>query len=101
MPLTPYLLIPVLWFLTTLLGVAQVKKLIQVHEGKRELKHGSAGLIRTMSGWVMIVLWGLATWFLATILGDWGTTGDLQGAIARSMNRLRILLEILAALSDD
>ena len=56
-----------------------VKKLIRVHEAKHELKRGSAGFLRSVSGWSMIALWLMAVWFLATIIGDWGATGDLDG----------------------
>ncbi len=49
----------------------------------------------------MIVFWLMAVWFIATILGDWHVTEDLAGAIDRSWLRLRILLEIAAALSDN
>lgn len=86
---------------SALFGVMPVKKLIQIREAKHELKHGSAGFIRTTSGWFGIVLWLAMTWFCATILGDWFATGDLDGAIDRGWLRLRILLEILAALGDD
>lgn len=83
------------------LSLRPVRKIIEVREAKHELKHGSPGFLRTMSGWIVIAFWGFATWFLATILGDWWATGDLEGAIARSGHRLELLLHILAALSDD
>lgn len=97
----PFLLVPVLLALSSLVGLGPVRKLIQVREAKHELKHGSAGFIRTTSGWFVIVLWLAFTWFAATILGDWWATGDLDGALERAWLRLQILLEILAALSDD
>lgn len=87
----------VLFGLATVIGVAPVVKLIQVYEAKHELKHGSAGFIRSISGWSMIALWLMSAWFFATIIGDWGATGDLDGAIARGWLRLQILLEIAAA----
>ena len=87
--------------IATLLGYRPMRKLIQVQEAKHELKHGSAGFLRTMSGWFVIALWLAFTWFGATILGDWHATGDLEGAIARAWLRLQVLLEILAAFSDD
>ena len=86
---------------STMFGIAPVKKLIEVREAKHELKHGSAGFLRTTAGWFVIVLWLAFTWFGATILGDWWATGDLEGAIARGWLRLRVLLELLAALGDD
>ena len=87
--------------LAALAGSRPMRKLIEVYEAKHELRQGSAGFLRTMSGWFVIVLWLAFTWFGATILGDWWATGDLQGAIDRGWLRLQILLEILAALSDD
>ena len=83
------------------IGIFPIKKLIQVQEAKHELKHGSAGFLRTMSGWIIIAIWLAVTWFLATIVGDWWSTGDLGGAIQRSGRRLELLLHILEALSDD
>ena len=84
----------------TALGIWPVRKLIQVSEAKHELKHGSAGFIRTVSGWSVIALWLMATWFTATIIGDWGATGDLSGAMDRGWLRFRILLEIAVALME-
>ena len=99
--LTPILAGLVLLVVSTLFGVAPVKKLIQVREAKHELKHGSAGFLRTTAGWFIIVLWLAFTWFCATILGDWWATGDLDRAIERGLLRLQVLLEILAALGDN
>ncbi len=90
----------VLFATSTAFGVPMVKKLIEVYEAKHELKRGSAGFLRTISGWSMIAMWLLAVWFLSTIIGDWGATGDLDGAIARSWLRLQIVLEIAAAVMD-
>ena len=87
--------------IASLVGVQPIKKLIQVNEAKHELKHGSAGFLRTMSGWIIIVVWLMATWFFATITGDWWATGDLEGAIERGWYRLELLLIILEALADD
>ena len=89
-----------LFALATVVGVLPVRKLIQIREAKHELRHGSAGFIRTLAGWSAIALWLLATWFFATIVGDWGATGDLDGAIARSWLRLRIILEIAIAIME-
>ncbi len=97
----PYVAAAVLLALSAGIGIAPMKKLIEVREAKHELKHGSAGFIRTTSGWFVIVLWLAFTWFGATVLGDWWATGDLAGAMDRAWLRLRVLLEILAALSDD
>lgn len=99
--LAPYLFALVLLAMATLLGILPVRKLIQVREAKHELKHGSAGFLRTMSGWVVIALWIMATWFFATILGDWATYGNLEDALDRAVLRLYILLEIAAALGDN
>ena len=87
--------------IASLVGVQPIKKLIQVNEAKHELKHGSAGFLRTMSGWIIIVVWLMATWFFATITGDWWATGDLEGAIERGWYRLELLLIMLEALADD
>lgn len=100
MALGPILSAVVLMALATALGMGAVAKLIRVYEAKHELKQGSAGFLREISGWAMIVFWLMAVWFCATILGDWYVTEDLAGAIDRSWLRLRILLEIAAALSD-
>ncbi|MEO1640715.1 MAG: hypothetical protein AAFU41_15850 [Pseudomonadota bacterium] len=97
----PYLYALGLLGMTTLLGIMPVRKLIEVREARHELKQGSAGFLRTVSGWSIILFWIAGTWFCATILGDWATYGDLDAAIDRGLIRLRILLEILAALADD
>ena len=91
----------VLLGVSTLLGLLPVRKLIEVREAKHELKHGSAGFIRTTAGWFVIVLWLAFTWFAATVIGDWGATGNLERAIDRGLLRLQILLEILAAFGED
>ena len=101
MALEPFLAGCVLLVIATGIGILPVRKLIKIHEAKHELKQGSAGFIRTISGWAIIAFWLMATWFIATILGDWANTGDLQGAIDRSWLRLRILLELAAALADN
>ena len=85
---------------STLIGIPSVRKLITVYEAKHELRQGSTGWLRSIAGWSMIVFWLMATWFCATIIGDWAATGDLEGAIARSMLRLRVLLEIAVALME-
>ncbi|MEM8536912.1 MAG: hypothetical protein AAGF56_03530 [Pseudomonadota bacterium] len=99
--IAPYLYAFGLFCAATLIGILPVKKLIQVREAKHELTRGSAGFIRTISGWSVIMFWVAATWFVATILGDWATYGDLEAAMERGFVRLRVLLEILAALAED
>lgn len=94
----PYIAGVALLAISTLIGMVPVVKLIRVREARRELKQGSAGFLRTISGWVVIAFWIMGTWYIATIIGDWGATGDPEGAIGRSWLRLRILLEIAAAL---
>jgi hypothetical protein len=42
----------------------------------------------------------MTTWFVATIIGDWGVSDDLQGAVDRSSLRLRIIIEIAAEIAD-
>ncbi|MEM7508566.1 MAG: hypothetical protein AAF415_17685 [Pseudomonadota bacterium] len=83
------------------LGTYPVKKLIQIREAKRELNRGSSGYILTISGWIIIAIWLIATWFFATITGDWWATGDLDGAIERSARRLELILRLLVAIADD
>jgi len=100
MPIGPAFFCLILFVLSTLIGIAPVMKLIKVQEARHELRQGSAGAIRQISGWAIIAFWIMATWFFATILGDWGATGDLDAALERSYLRLRILLEIAAALAD-
>lgn len=89
-----------LFLASTGVGAPMVRKLIQVREARHELKQGSAGFFRSIRGWSMIALWLLSVWFLSTIIGDWGATGDLDGAIARSWLRLQVILEIAAAVMD-
>lgn len=97
---TPLLVALVLLIAGTLIGIWPVRKLITVAEAKHELKHGSAGFLRSLAGWSYIAFWLMAVWFGGTIIGDWYMTGDLEGAIDRAWLRLRILLEIAAALAD-
>lgn len=99
--LAPALAALVLLGLSAAIGIAPIRKLIQVVEAKHELKHGSAGFLRTMKGWSLIAFWLMATWFIATILGDWSVSGDLGAAIDRGWLRLQVLLEIAAALADN
>ena len=83
-PLTSPLLAAIaLMIAATSVGMLPVVKLIKVYEGQQELKQGSAGWIRTIAGWSMIVFCLMTTWFVATIIGDWGVSGDLQGAVDR------------------
>lgn len=86
--------------LSTAIGMEQVRKMIQIHEAKHELKHGSAGFLRSIAGWSIVAFWAMGIWFVATIIGDWNATGDLAGAMDRGWLRLRILLEIAAALAE-
>lgn len=84
----------------TLMGIWPVKKLIAVQEAKHELKHGSAGFLRSLSGWSIIAFWLMSLWFGGTILGDWAVSGDLDGALDRAWLRLRILIEIAIAIAE-
>lgn len=85
----------------TLVGVFPIKKLIHMHEAKHELKQGSPGFLRSMSGWIIVAIWIVATWFFATIAGDWWMSGDFAGAVERSGGRLELILRLLAAVADD
>lgn len=96
----PLLCALALFVISTVAGMGPVMKLIRVREARHELRQGSAGAIRAISGWAIIAFWLMAAWFMATILGDWSISGDLGAAIDRSYLRLRILLEIAAALGD-
>ncbi|WP_299546482.1 hypothetical protein [uncultured Tateyamaria sp.] len=84
----------------TAIGTPAMRKLITVYEAKHELKHGSAGWLRSIRGWSMVAFWLMTTWFVATIIGDWALNGDLGGAIDRGWLRLRILLEIAMAIME-
>jgi len=86
---------------STLAGYLPVRKLIEVREARHELKQGSAGFIRTTSGWFVIVIWLALTWFAGTFCGDWFRTGSFEIALDRGMLRLQVLPEILAALGED
>lgn len=83
----------------SLIGYWPTRKLIAVKEAHHDLKRGSAGFLRQVGGWSVIAFWLMAVWFAGTIIGDWGATGDLQGALDRAWLRLRIVLEIAAALA--
>jgi len=96
----PLLATLILFVAATAIGIGPVVKAIKVAEAKHELKQGSAGFLRSISGWSLIAFWIMTTWFFATIIGDWGATGDLDGAFERAWLRLRILLEIAAAIAD-
>ncbi|MEM1276159.1 MAG: hypothetical protein AAGH74_06525 [Pseudomonadota bacterium] len=99
--LTPEIATLLILCTASILGIYPIKKLIDVKEARHELRHGSPGFLRTISGWTIIVVWLVTTWFLATITGDWWATGDLEGALQRSGRRLELVLRILAALSND
>lgn len=90
----------VLLAIGTAFGIVPVRGMIVRREALHELRHGSASFLRRMTGLFALLLWFGAIWFCATIIGDWAMTDDLAGAIDRSWLRLRILLEILAAFSD-
>lgn len=85
---------------STAIGMGQVRKMIQISEARHELKHGSAGFLRNIAGWSLVAFWLMGVWFIATVIGDWDATGDLTGAMDRAWLRLRILLEIAAAIAE-
>jgi len=89
-----------LFGISTWIGTIPVLKLIRMREARHELRMGSANYLRGLAGWSVIAFWIMATWYFATIIGDWGVTGDLEGAFERSQLRLRILLEIALILAD-
>ncbi|MEM8577023.1 MAG: hypothetical protein AAGF60_04150 [Pseudomonadota bacterium] len=98
--LAPALAALALLALGTAVGIWPTRKLIAVREARHDLKHGSTGFLRSLAGWSVIAFWLMAVWFGATIIGDWGATGDLAGALDRSLVRLAVLIEIAAALAE-
>lgn len=97
---TPALAALALLVCATAIGAPAMRKLITVYEAKHELKHGSAGWLRSIRGWSMVAFWVMTTWFIASIIGDWAVNGDLEAAIDRGWLRLRILLEIAMAIME-
>lgn len=98
--IAPLLATAALLVIATALGAPLMRGRIEAREALHELRSGSASQIRRAAGWLAVILWLMAVWFLATIIGDWMVTGDLAEAVDRSWLRLRILLEIAAALGD-
>ena len=101
MSFTPLLLFVLLFIASSAIGVTSVKKMIQVREAKHELKHGSAGFLRSVAGWSFIAFWAMATWFVSTVLGDWQMSGDVEGALEHGALRLRVLVEIAIAMREE
>ena len=83
---------------STAIGIPMIRKMVMVREAKHELREGSAGFLRSIAGWAVVAIWVLGTWYVATIVGDWFMTGDLAGAVERSMRRLQVVFEIVIAL---
>jgi hypothetical protein len=81
-----------------LAGVLPVRKVIQIAEARTELKVASPSLFRRLRGWSFIVLWALVTGYSGSFIGDWIKAGDLDGAIDRTLSRLRIVVEILVVI---
>ncbi|MBB5515277.1 hypothetical protein FHS89_001287 [Rubricella aquisinus] len=96
----PALSVLVLLAVSTLIGLGQVRKTISIFEANHDLKKDSAGWLRSVTGWLVIVIWLSFTWLIATVIGDWAVTGDLDAAVDRGTVRLWVLLELLSALSD-
>lgn len=92
----PILLCLPLVVISALIGMPMVKKLVQIREARHELKRNSTSYIMGIAGWSVIAFWLMATWFFATILGDWAATDDAAGAVDRSFTRLWVLLQIAA-----
>lgn len=89
-----------LFGMATFVGMIPIKKLIDMKEARHELRVGSANYLRRLAGWSAIGFWILAIWYFATILGDWGVTGDFEDALERSYVRLLVLVEIAIALAE-
>jgi len=66
------------------IGIYPIRKYIQIQEAKHELKHGSAGFIRSFGGWIIIAIWVAVVWFIATILGDWWAPMTKPATIAQA-----------------
>ncbi len=86
--------------LGTMIGIWPARKIIMAREARHELRIGSAGYLPSLAGWSVIAFWLMSVWFCGTVIGDWWTSDDLQGAMARAAFRLRLLLEVAASLSD-
>ncbi len=82
----------------TAFGMWPTRKLLERIEARHDLRIGSASRLRMMAGWSVIALWLIATWFCATIIGDWAVTSDLDGALARSGKRLEVVLRVAVAI---
>ena len=93
---SPLLAALALMIAATFVGMLPVVKLIRVYE----VPSWAETWIRTITGWSIIFFWLMTTWFVATIIGDWGVSGDLQGAVDRPSLRLRIIIEIAAEIAD-
>ena len=98
MSLVPIVLLLLLFFVSAFIGKTIVRKTIQVREATHELKQGSAGFLRGLAGWGVIVLWAVTILCFATVLGDWQISGDFDGAIERGRERLPLLFIIVTAL---
>ena len=98
--LAPALSAVILFAAATMAGTASVRKIIEMREARHELRQGSASQIRRLASWAVVGFWPVATWFCATVIGDWGATGDLPSALDRTWLRLYILLEIASAFRD-
>ncbi|MEL6914982.1 MAG: hypothetical protein AAFP13_10815 [Pseudomonadota bacterium] len=99
--LEPALSAAALVILGTVIGYMPTRRIIAMREAHHELKRGSASFLRATAGWAVIAFWVMALWFGGTVVGDWVRLGDLDAALARSWLRLRILLEIAAAIGSD
>ena len=87
----------VLFAFSTYLGLIPVHRMIQRREARHELRLGSASYLRRMGGLLFVFVWIITVVFLSTILGDWGTTGDLEAALDRASLRLGLLLRFAAS----
>lgn len=97
----PYLSVIVLFAAATIFGMQPIHKIIEMREARHELKQGSAGWIRSLSGWSFVAFWIVGTGAFAGFLADWAQKGDLSMAIAQSGNPLNILSDIAATIAGD
>jgi hypothetical protein len=88
--MSPLLATVILFVVSTGFGIGLVRRIVTEHESRHELRHGSAGFLRAAAGWGWVCLWLGLSWYLASIIGDWSATGDLEGAINRDWLRRNI-----------
>lgn len=87
----------VLFGFSTYLGLIPMHRMIQRREAQHELRSGSASYLRRTGGLLMVAAWLATLFFAATILGDWGFTGDLDAALGRAGERVALMVRLAAS----